>query len=53
MSLAKPADKAFEQLQKVVTDHYGPKPLVIAERFYFHQCMQGANESVLDYVAEF
>jgi len=33
----KPADKAFADIQKVQTDHYEPKPLVIAERFYFHQ----------------
>ncbi len=32
--------------------HYEPKPLVIAERFYFHQRNQGASESVVEYVAE-
>ena len=52
LSPAKPADKTFAELQKALTDHFEPKPLVIAERFYFHQRAQGTNESVLEYVAE-
>ena len=52
LSPAKPASKSFAELQKALTDHFEPKPLVIAERFYFHQRTQGANESVLEYVAE-
>ena len=45
---AKPAEKKFENLQKVLTEHFEPKPIVIAERFYFHQRTQGPNESVLE-----
>ena len=37
LSPAKPASKSFAELQKALTDHFEPKPLVIAERFYFHQ----------------
>ena len=42
----------FAELQKALTDHFEPKPLIIAERFYFHQRAQGTNEFVLEYVAE-
>ena len=49
---AKPAEKKFEDLQKVLTEHFEPKPIVIAERFYFHQRTQGPNESVLEYITE-
>ena len=52
LALVKPAEKNFADLQKVLTEHFEPKPIVIAERFYFHQRTQGANESVLEYVAE-
>ena len=52
LSPEKPAAKTFAELQKALTDHFEPKPLVIAERFYFHQRTQGTNESVLEYVAE-
>ena len=52
LSPAKSASKSFAELQKALTDHFEPKPLVITERFYFHQRTQGANESVLEYVAE-
>lgn len=52
LSPAKPTAKSFEELQKALTDHFEPKPLVIAEHFYFHQRTQGTNESMLEYVAE-
>ena len=32
--------------------HYEPKSLVVAKRYRFHKCDQGASESVADYVAE-
>ena len=52
LSPAKPADKTFAKLQKALTDHFELKPLVIVERFYFHQRAQGTNASVLEYIAE-
>ena len=35
LSPAKPVAKSFVELQKALTDHFEPKHLVIAERFYF------------------
>ena len=32
--------------------HYEPKPLIITERFYFHQRKQATGESITDYVAK-
>ena len=49
---ALPQDKTFADLVTVLTDHFQPKPLIIAERFRFYQRNQGPTESVLDYVAE-
>ena len=36
----KPAVKRFEELVAVVKDHVAPKPLVIAERFRFHNAIR-------------
>lgn len=35
-----PKDKTLEQLVEVLTKHFEPKPLVIAERFNFHRRSQ-------------
>ena len=32
-----PGYKSFEHLTKCLTDHFDPKPFMIAERFCFHQ----------------
>ena len=48
----KPQDKSLSVLFKKLKEHYEPKPLVIAERFYFHRRDQGANESIAEYIAE-
>ena len=37
----KPAAKSFEELVAVVKDHVAPKPLIITEKFRFHQRNQG------------
>ena len=42
----KPATKPYEELVTTVKNHVMPKPLVVAERFRFHQRRQGENESV-------
>jgi len=34
----KPDTKSFQELAQTLKPHYEPKPLVIAERFYFHSC---------------
>ena len=49
---AKPGDKSFAELTRCLTDHFHPKPLVIAERFHFNQRIQSGRESVSEYVAE-
>ena len=47
-----PKEKSFAQLKEILKAHFEPKPLVIAERFRFHQRSQQAIESVQEYVAE-
>ena len=42
----------MEQLTAVLKQHYEPKCLVIARRFYFHRRDQDTNESIAEYVAE-
>ena len=49
---AKPNTKTFAQLKEALKQHYDPKPLVIAERFYFHRRCQQAGESIAEYIAE-
>ena len=49
---AKPAEKSFDVLVKVMKDHLKPKPLVIAERFKFHRRNQHGRETVAQYLAE-
>ena len=48
----KPQDKSLPVLFQKLKEHYEPKPLVIAERFYFHRRDQGTNESIAEYIAE-
>ena len=49
---AKPDSKTFAVLTATLTSHYEPKPLVIAERFYFHSRNQKTSESIAEYIAE-
>ena len=46
-----PKEKSFEDIVGVLKEHFQPKPLVIAERFYFHRSQQGVGESIADFVA--
>ena len=48
----KPDTRTFEELSDALTAHFEPKPLVIAERFYFYNRNQKPTESVAEYVAE-
>lgn len=48
----KPNTKTFAQLKEALKQHFDPKPLVIAERFYFHRRCQQAGESIAEYIAE-
>ena len=46
-----PKEKTFDELVATLKKHYGPEPIVIAERFYFYQRSQGTSESIGDYLA--
>ena len=49
---AKPPEKSFDILVKVMKDHLKLKPFVIAERFKFHCHKQHEGETVAQYLAE-
>ena len=49
---AKPKDKTYEELVTLLSGHFMPKPLIIAERFKFGTRMQDQNENVTNYAAE-
>lgn len=52
VSPEQPSKKKYSELVSVLTAHLSPKPLIIAERFKFHQRNQLSNESISDYSAE-
>ena len=45
-------DKKYAELCATLKVHFEPKPIVIAERFHFHQRNQGLNESVAENITE-
>ena len=49
---ARPDEKTFPELAEVLKNHFQPKPLVIAERYYFHTRGQKPTESIAESVAE-
>ena len=52
VSPAKPAEKTYAQLAKILADHFSPKPVTISERFRFQQRTQREGESVSEYLAQ-
>lgn len=48
----KPSTKSFKDITKLLQDHFNPTPLVIAERFRFHNRNQQRSESIANYIAE-
>ena len=50
-SPANPQDKSYTELTSLLTQHYEPEPLIIAERFHFHRRDQAADESISVYIA--
>ena len=48
----KPAVQTFDDIVNTLRNHLSPKPLVIAERFRFHNRSQSKDESISEYVAE-
>ena len=49
---AKPTDKSFADIVKLVQDHYTPPPSVTVQRFKFHSRSQKEGESIAEFVAE-
>ena len=49
---AQPKQKTMAELTTVLKEHYKPKTLIIARRFYFHRHDQAAHETVAEYIAE-
>ena len=52
LSPATLTEKTFTELCATLKAHFQPKPIVIAERFRFHQRSQDLNKSVAEYIAE-
>ena len=48
----KPNTKTFKELAQTLKNHYEPKPVVIAERFFFHPRNQKSTKTIAEYVAE-
>ncbi|XP_048059455.1 uncharacterized protein K02A2.6-like [Megalobrama amblycephala] len=48
---AKPGEKTYAEIVAVLSAHFSPKPLVIAERFRFHKRNQEEGETVTMFVA--
>ena len=48
----RPKDKSFEVLKEILTAHYSPKPILVAERFKFHRRSQLESESIAQFVVE-
>lgn len=48
----KPGTKSYDDIVKILGDHYSPKPLIIAERFRFHKRNQEDGKSVAQFVAD-
>lgn len=47
----KPGEKTYDEIVAVLSAHFSPKPLVIAERFRFHKRNQEEGETVTMFVA--
>ena len=51
VSPAKPAEKSYSDIVKILQAHLNPAPLKIAERFRFLQRMQEEGETIGQYIA--
>jgi hypothetical protein len=47
-----PKDKSFADISKVLKEHFEPKPIRAAERYYFQRRLQVPGESIAEYIAE-
>ena len=48
---AKPGEKSYQELVKLIQDHLAPKPSEIVQRFKFNNRFRTEGESVADFVA--
>ena len=48
----KPDARSYEELVEILNSHLHPKPLVIAERFNFHNRFRNDSEAVADFAAQ-
>ena len=48
----KPQDQTMGTLSTMLRNHFQPKPLIIAERFYFHSRNRAPTETIAQYMAE-
>ena len=46
----KPNTKTYANLKKALSDHFSPKPIIIAERFKFWSASQGPDETISDFI---
>jgi len=51
VSPAKPADKSYDDLTKVLKQHLVPKPIIIVERLKFCRRTQKPGENIATYLA--
>ena len=47
-----PMAKGLKELTDKLSEHFEPKPIIIAERFYFHKRNQLQTESTAEFIAE-
>ncbi|XP_023311505.1 uncharacterized protein LOC111692037, partial [Anoplophora glabripennis] len=47
-----PSTRTYVELKKVLSDHYSPKRLIIAERYKFYNAIQEGNEDIKMFVAK-
>ena len=52
LSPAKPAEKSYDDIVKVLRDHYRPATSVTVNRYRFHTRLRKSGESVADYVSD-
>ena len=48
----KPASFKVEDLNKILSDHFAPRYIVIAERYRFYKRIQMEGETLTEYIAE-
>lgn len=48
----KPSDKTFDEVRKLLEDHFSPKYTIMAERCNFNRRMQQESESIKDFLTE-